>query len=227
MQNQLNSTRKELKKNNSDNNITNTSFNLEINKEKKYSIEEENQTEINNKINKIYNKDIIDNEQTESYEKNKFYNHYQPSKNFIDFTFKDNKLYDELYYKSIEELSPLIQSRNRDNSEILKKNFSELDKKKFESLSNSRKFKKDFLSDDIDDDKKRFIKYEISQEEKKNKLNYMQNSLKRKFETNRKWNDKINFQQKISDINNSLGQLKRTERLLRYEKKIYDLNNQQ
>ena len=224
MQNQLNSTRKELKKNNSDNNITNTSFNLEINKEKKYCIEEENQTEINNKIN---NKDIMDNEQTESYEKNKFYNHYQPSKNFIDFTFKDNKLYDELYYKSIEELSPLIQSRNRDNSEILKKNFSELDKKKFESLSNSRKFKKDFLSDDIDDDKKRFIKYEISQEEKKNKLNYMQNSLKRKFETNRKWNDKINFQQKISDINNSLGQLKRTERLLRYEKKIYDLNNQQ
>lgn len=102
-----------------------------------------------------------------------------------------------------------------------------MDKKKFESLSNSRKFKKDFLSDDIDDDKKRFIKYEISQEEKKNKLNYMQNSLKRKFETNRKWNDKINFQQKISDINNSLGQLKRTERLLRYEKKIYDLNNQQ
>jgi hypothetical protein len=52
----------------------------------------------------------------------------------------------------------------------------------------------------------------------------MENTLKRKFDTNKEWNDKINFQQNVLDINNSLGQIKRTENLYRYEKRINNMN---
>ena len=81
------------------------------------------------------------------------------------------------------------------------------------------------MSDDINDDSKRFKVFELSKEEKENKQKYLENSLKRKFETNKKWNDKINFQQNIYDINNSIGQIKRTESLYKYEKKMRDMNN--
>ena len=84
---------------------------------------------------------------------------------------------------------------------------------------------KNFLSADTEHDKERFNRYDISKEERENKIKYLENSLKRKYETNQKWNDKINFQQQIFDINNSLGQIKRTESLYRYEKKIQEMNN--
>ena len=229
LQNQLASMRVHMRKNNSDTSLISKSDNpseniyssyLDINKEKKYSLEKQNNqnnTDIFDKENNLEN--CLNNNNM-----NAFYNHYQPSLNFINYVFKDNKIYNDRYYKSIEEISPLIQTKNNSNDDLLKKNFSELDKKKYESLANSRKFNRQFLSSEIDDDKKRFRIFDISKDEKNNKLKYLENSLKRKFETNRVWNDKIDFQQKISDINNSLGQIKRTENLLRYEKKIQDMN---
>ena len=229
LQNQLASMRGHIRKNNSDTSLISKSDNpseniyssyLDINKEKKYSLEKQNNQN---------NTDIFDKENNlekclNNNNMNAFYNHYQPSLNFINYVFKDNKIYNDRYYKSIEEISPLIQTKNNSNDDLLKKNFSELDQKKYESLANSRKFNRQFLSSEIDDDKKRFRIFDISKDEKNNKLKYLENSLKRKFETNRVWNDKIDFQQKISDINNSLGQIKRTENLLRYEKKIQDMN---
>ena len=229
LQNQLASMRGHIRKNNSDTSLISKSDNpseniyspyLDINKEKKYSLEKQNNqnnTDIFDKENNLEN--CLNNNNM-----NAFYNHYQPSLNFINYVFKDNKIYNDRYYKSIEEISPLIQTKNNSNDDLLKKNFSELDQKKYESLANSRKFNRQFLSSEIDDDKKRFRIFDISKDEKNNKLKYLENSLKRKFETNRVWNDKIDFQQKISDINNSLGQIKRTENLLRYEKKIQDMN---
>ena len=229
LQNQLASMRVHMRKNNSDTSLISKSNNpseniyssyLDINKEKKYSLEKQNNqnnTDIFDKENNLEN--CLNNNNM-----NAFYNHYQPSLNFINYVFKDNKIYNDRYYKSIEEISPLIQTKNNSNDDLLKKNFSELDQKKYESLANSRKFNRQFLSSEIDDDKKRFRIFDISKDEKNNKLKYLENSLKRKFETNRVWNDKIDFQQKISDINNSLGQIKRTENLLRYEKKIQDMN---
>ena len=229
LQNQLASMRVHMRKNNSDTSLISKSDypseNIyspysDINKEKKYSLEKQNNqnnTGIFDKENNLEN--CLNNNNM-----NAFYNHYQPSLNFINYVFKDNKIYNDRYYKSIEEISPLIQIKNNSNDDLLKKNFSELDQKKYESLANSRKFNRQFLSSEIDDDKKRFRIFDISEDEKNNKLKYLENSLKRKFETNRVWNDKIDFQQKISDINNSLGQIKRTENLLRYEKKIQDMN---
>ena len=229
LQNQLASMRGHMRKNNSDTSLISKSDNpseniyssyLDINKEKKYSLEKQNNqnnTDIFDKENNLEN--CLNNNKM-----NAFYNHYQPSLNFINYVFKDNKIYNDRYYKSIEEISPLIQTKNNSNDDLLKKNFSELDQKKYESLANSRKFNRQFISSEIDDDKKRFRIFDISKDEKNNKLKYLENSLKRKFETNRVWNDKIDFQQKISDINNSLGQIKRTENLLRYEKKIQDMN---
>ena len=228
LQNQLASMRGHIRKNNSDTSLISKSDNpseniyssyLDINKEKKYSLEKQNNqnnTDIFDKENNL--------EKCLNNNMNAFYNHYQPSLNFINYVFKDNKIYNDRYYKSIEEISPLIQTKNNSNDDLLKKNFSELDQKKYESLANSRKFNRQFLSSEIDDDKKRFRIFDISKDKKNNKLKYLENSLKRKFETNRVWNDKIDFQQKISDINNSLGQIKRTENLLRYEKKIQDMN---
>ena len=230
LQSQLASMRGHMKSNKSDTTLISKSINFEINKDKKYFLERQSYTDdLKEREKDKGEKEIKEKEnyvETEFNPKNKrsFYNHYQPSLQFINHVFKDNKLYFDRYNQSVEEISPLIQSKNN-NFNLLKKDFTELEKRKFESLANSKKFNKNFLSNDTEDDKKRFRIFELSKEEKENKIKFLQNSLKRKFETNRKWNDKINFQQQVSDINNSLGQIKRTESLYRYEKKIYDMNN--
>ena len=230
LQSQLASMRGHMKSNKSDTTLISKSINFEINKDKKYFLERQSYTDdLKEREKDKGEKEIKEKEnyvETEFNPKNKrsFYNHYQPSLQFINHVFKDNKLYFDRYNQSVEEISPLIQSKNN-NFNLLKKDFTELEKRKFESLANSKKFNKNFLSNDTEDDKKRFRMFELSKEEKENKIKFLQNSLKRKFETNIKWNDKINFQQQVSDINNSLGQIKRTESLYRYEKKIYDMNN--
>ena len=232
LESQLASMRR-LRPNKRDTTLISKSINFEINKDKKYFLEKQNHTDNFNDKEKSKEKEVKENGngkdnyvQTVLNYKNKrsFYNHYQPSLDFINHVFKDSKLYEDLYYQSVEEISPLIQNQNNNNN-LLKKDFSQPDKKIFQSVIISKKFDKNFLSNDMEDDKKRFRVFELSNEEKKNKIKFLENSLKRKFETNKKWNDKINFHQQVSDINNSLGQIKRTESLYRYEKKINEMNN--
>ena len=234
---------KRLHKNKSNSDIyINRSIDREINKNKKYSLEkddnfnninEDNMKTINLNENntKNDNKKESENNENKIITNNKidFYNHYQPSLNFINYVFKDNKLYNDRYYKAIDEISPLIPKKTNDQNELIKKNFSEMDEKKYQMLLNSRKFNKNFLSCEIGmpgyiEEQERYKRYELSEGEKKRKLKYMENTLKRKADTNKEWNDRINFQQNVVDINNSLGQIKRTENLYRYEKRIYNMN---
>ena len=219
---------KRLHKNKSNSDIyPNKSINEEINKNKKYSIES---IHINNDNDIKTISDQQENNTKEKLDNNiEFYNHYQPSLNFINYVFKDNKLYNDRYYKAIDQISPLIPKKTNDQNEILKKNFSENDEKKYEILLKSRKFNKGFLSSEKGmpgyiNDEERYKRYELSQCDKQRKIQFMENTLKRKFDTNKEWNDKINFQQNVLDINNSLGQIKRTENLYRYEKRINNMN---
>ena len=214
---------KRLYKNKSNSVIYLRSINNEINKNKKYSLEEENKNIDKKNMNTIE----IDNINNDK--KKDFYNHYQPSLNFINFVFKDNKLYNDRYYKAVDEISPLIPKKTNEKNELIKKNFSDADEKKSQILLNSRKFNKNFLSCEVGmpgymKNEERYKKYEPSDDEKTKKLKFMKNTLKRKFDTNKEWNDKINFQQNVVDINNSLGQIKRTENLFRYEKRINSIN---
>ena len=214
---------KRLYKNKSSSVIYLRSINNEINKNKKYSLEEENKNIDKKNMNTIE----IDNINNDK--KKDFYNHYQPSLNFINFVFKDNKLYNDRYYKAVDEISPLIPKKTNEKNELIKKNFSDADEKKSQILLNSRKFNKNFLSCEVGmpgymKNEERYKKYEPSDDEKTKKLKFMKNTLKRKFDTNKEWNDKINFQQNVVDINNSLGQIKRTENLFRYEKRINSIN---
>ena len=233
LQSQLASMKRNIRKNKSDTNLLTKSVNLEINKEKKYYLENQNATDINNLESQQFNSIEKEKEKNISTDLNNninnnqniFYNHYQPSLNFINYVFKDNKLYHDRYYQSIDEISPLIQSKIDDKNNSLNRNFNELEKIKREKVAMSHRFDKNFLSADTEHVKERFNRYDISKEERENKIKYLENSLKRKYETNQKWNDKINFQQQIFDINNSLGQIKRTESLYRYEKKIQEMNN--
>ena len=199
---------------------------FEINKNKKYTLEDNNDDK--NEINEYNNAKTINTNFSNN--KTEFYNHYQPSFNFIDFVFKDNKIYNDRYYKAIDDISPLIPKKTNDRNDVMKRNFSDLGEYKHRNLVNSKKFNKNFLSSDVGGpgymkSEERYEKYEPSQGEKKKKLLFLENSLKRKYDTNKKWNDKFNFQQQVVNINNSLGQIKRTENLLRYEKKMNDINN--
>ena len=233
---------KRLHKNKSNSDIyTNRTIDHEINKNKKYSLEKDDNININKDNIKTINakSNNIARDSKKEFERNDnktlinnkkdFYNHYQPSLNFINYVFKDNKLYNDRYYKAIDEISPLIPKKTNDQNELIKKNFSEIDEKKYQMLLNSRKFNKNFLSCEIGmpgyiGEQERYKRYELSEGEKKRKLEYMENTLKRKADTNKEWNDRINFQQNIVDIYNSLGQIKRTENLYRYEKRINNMN---
>lgn len=221
----INMINRRLYKNKSLCNINHKNY-FEINKNKKYSLEDNNDDK--NGINDYNNIKTINTNNSNN--KTEFFNHYQPSFNFIDFVFKDNKLYNDRYYKAIDDISPLIPKKTNDKNDAMKKNFSDLGEYKHRSLVNSKKFNKNFLSSEFGGpgymkSEERYEKYEPSQGEKKKKLLFLENSLKRKYDTNKKWNDKFNFQQQVVNINNSLGQIKRTENLLRYEKKMNDINN--
>ena len=212
---------KRLYKNKSNSDINYNSINIynEINKNKKYSIEEENKNiNKNSKTINVIKKDD-----------NNFYNHYQPSLNFINYVFKDNKAYNDRYYKAVDEISSLIPKKINEKNELIRKNFSDADEKKSQILLNSRKFNKNFLSCEVGmpgymKSEERYKRFEPSEIEKKRKIQFMENTLKRKADTNREWNDKINFQQNVIDINNSLGQIKRTKNLYQYEKRINSIN---
>ena len=139
---------KRIHKNKSNSDIyLNRSNDHEINKNKKYSLEKENKSNVNISNDNINdNKKEFEKKDSKTILNNKidFYNHYQPSLNFINYVFKDNKLYNNRYYKAIDEISPLIPKKTNDQNELIKKNFSELTKK-YQMLLNFRKFNRNFL----------------------------------------------------------------------------------
>ena len=232
LESQLTDMHDHIRANKSEGSLITKSVNLGINKDKKYFLEKQNLSNIinNNNIKEedLKEKEIKDNDlKKESKIQNKkfFYNHYQPSLDFINFVFKDNKRYSDQYYKYVDDISPKYKSKDISINNTSKNNYVELSKIAQEKELSSKIFKKDFLSDDINDDSKRFKIIQLSKEEKEYKLNHLENSLKRKYETNKKWNDKIDFQQNVYDINNSIGQIKRTESLYKYEKKMRDMNH--
>ena len=232
LESQLTDMHAHIRTNKSEGSLITKSVNLEINKDKKYFLEKQNLSNIinNNNIKEedLKEKEIKDNDlKKESKIQNKkfFYNHYQPSLDFINFVFKDNKRYSDQYYKYVDDISPKYKSKDISINNTSKNNYVELSKIAQEKELSSKIFKKDFLSDDINDDSKRFKIIQLSKEEKEYKLKHLENSLKRKYETNKKWNDKIDFQQNVYDINNSIGQIKRTESLYKYEKKMRDMNH--
>ena len=53
------------------------------------------------------------------------------------------------------------------------------------------------------------------------KLNKIKNEVKDK------WHDIIDFQQKLTDVKESLGQIKRTKNLYEYENRVFERNKLQ
>ena len=74
------------------------------------------------------------------------------------------------------------------------------------------------------DTKERFEKNDIVETEKKNRIENLQKINKSKLEIKKKWNDNIDFQQKVSEVKESLGQIKRTQNKYEYENRIIERN---
>ena len=165
-----------------------------INENKRYTIQTEHNINDNNKES---------------------FSHYQPSLNFINLLFKDSKKYSNKYYEGIQEFNP-------NNVMNLRKN-----KRSDGTSINSRYFgKKDnyppvFMSYDNTmpgyiEEKERFDRNKIYTLERYNK-DVIEKMNRRKNERNERWNNMIKFQQKVLDVKESLGQIKRTHNLYEYE----------
>ena len=93
----------------------------------------------------------------------------------------------------------------------------------------SQKFKKTDLSSDSGspgyiESIERFSRKDICATEKKDKLENMERHNRGKLEIKKKWSDIIDFQQKVTDVKESLGQIKRTKNLFEYENRIIERN---
>ena len=161
---------------------------------------------------------------TISYDNNDTFSHYQPSLNFINLIHKDSRKYLDRYKEGIKELSPLHVFRDKEDR---------FKSPKAEDKGNIggyyQKFRKMVLSCDLDspgyiDTKERFEKKDIVETEKKKRIENLQKINKSKLEIKKKWNDNIDFQQKISEVKESLGQIKRTQNKYEYENRIIERN---
>ena len=143
------------------------------------------------------------------------FSHYQPSFNFIDLLYKDSKNYLDSYKKGVQEFSP-------NNVMNLRKN-----KRSDDTSINSRFFKDKynfppvFMSYDSRapgylDEKGRFEKNKMITIDKHN-MEMIEKLNRQKNELNERWNNMIKFQQKVLDVKESLGQIKRTHNLYEYE----------
>lgn len=164
---------------------------------------------------------------TISYDNNDTFSHYQPSLNFINLMYKDGRKYLDRYKEGVKELSPLHVFKDRE------------DRFKSPKAENKghiggyyQKFKKMVLSCDLDspgyiDSKERFEKNDICETEKKKRLENLQKINKSKLEIKKKWYDNIDFQQKVSEVKESLGQINRTQNKYEYENRIIERNKLQ
>ena len=145
------------------------------------------------------------------------FSHYQPSLNFINLLFKDNKNYYERYKEGVKEFSP-------DNVISLKKD-KLLDKKSINSRffgKSKYKFPPIFMSYDNTmpgylNEKERLERNNMHTVEKKFDKELREKIRRRKHDIDERWNNMIKFQQKVLDVKESLGQINRTKHLFEYE----------
>ena len=169
---------------------------------------EQNKINENNRY-KIPSENIINDNNKESF------SHYQPSLNFINLLFKDSKKYSDKLQEGIQEFNP-------NNVMNLKKN-----KRPDGTSINSRFFgRKDnyppiFMSYDNTmpgyiEEKERFDRNRMYTIDRYNR-DAIEKRNKKRNEINERWNNMIKFQQRVLDVKESLGQIKRTHNLYEYE----------
>ena len=173
--------------------------------------------------NDYYNRNKTLNNCTISYDNRDTFSHYQPSLNFINLIYKDGRKYFDRYNEGIKELTPIQAFSDKEKFMTPKPR----DKSNFGGYS--QKFKKTDLSSDSGspgyiENIERFSRKDICATEKKDKLENMERHNRGKLEIKKKWSDIINFQQKVTDVKESLGQIKRTKNLFEYENRIIERN---
>jgi hypothetical protein len=206
--------------NKNNNNDINNNKSINFNKYNTIETGNNNNDRYNNLNNNIYNQNKYNN-CTISYDNRDTFNHYEPTFNFIDLMYKDSRHYLDRYKEGVKELSPIPVIKDKDEN-FKKENFG----------GYIHKFKKTTVSSDIGapgyiDNKERFKRNDIFSTEKKIKLENFERFKKNKNQVIDKWNDIIDFQQKVTDVKESLGQIKRTKNLFDYENRIYERNKLQ
>ena len=205
------------------NNIDEIKNNADFNNNRYSTIKTESNNEINRspliKDKNLYNGRRIN--CTISYDNTDTFSHYQPSLKFIDLIHKDGRKYLDRYKEGVKEFSPI---------EVIGEKKVIIPKKDFGGYVH--KFKKTSMSSDIGtpgyiDNKERFDRNDLASHEKQINLEKLEKKNKKKCEIMDNWNDIINFQQKISEVKESLGQIKRTKNLFEYENRIIERNKLQ
>ena len=172
----------------------------------------------NNPINNNYNSCTI------SYDNSDTFNHYQPTFNFINLMYKDSRNYLDRYKEGVKEFSPIPIIRGK-NDNIKSKEDSHFGGYFYKIRKTG--FSSDFGSPGYIDNKERFNRNDIYLNNKKNKFENLEKLNKIKNEVKDKWHDIIDFQQKLTDVKESLGQIKRTKNLYEYENRVFERNKLQ
>ena len=172
---------------------------------------------LNNEQNKINGNDRNKNRLTyNDYNNKESFSHYQPTFNFIDLIYKDDKKYLEKYKEGIQEFSPnnvmnLRKNKRADGRSINSRFFT-----------NKSQDPPIFMSYDSTvpgfiDEKERFERNKMIPIEGRYNKDLLEKINRQKREINERWNNMIKFHQKVSDVKESLGQIKRTKNLFEYE----------
>ena len=208
---------------NNSNNTINNNASIDFNRNSTIKTEnsiEEYKIPLKKEKNNLYNNNRY-NSCTISYDNRDTFSHYQPSFNFIDLMYKDSRRYLDRYKEGVKEFSPI---------EVIKDDKIKQSKENFGGYVH--KFKKTSISSDLGspgyiDNKERFDRNNLASNEKQIQIQNLERLNKRKSEIMDNWNDIIDFQQKVSEVKESLGQIKRTKNLYEYENRIIERNKLQ
>ena len=149
------------------------------------------------------------------------FSHYQPSLNFINLLFKDNKSYTEKYNNGIKEFSPNnvmnLKKEKRSDGRSINSRFFHQKKSDYPPV---------FMSYDSKvpgyiNEKERFEINKMDNIDKKYNSEIIEQINRKKNEINERWNNMIKFQQKVLDVKESLGQINRTKHLFDYENRNF------
>ena len=154
---------------------------------------------------------------------NRDFSHYQPSLNFINLIHKDGRKYLDRYNEGIKEFSP--KESFNSNERLMSAKIKE---EKNLGIYNQQ-HKKNILSYDIDspENNEKMLRNGFSNNEKIDNYKSFEKNNSNKFEIKKRWDDIIDFQQKVTDVKESLGQIKRTKNLFEYENRILERNKLQ